>query len=101
MAVVGRLLPHCNFNGKVNLERVSKTRYISRCTVYHDFSCDTIVNSEVNRGTWKKLVTDVDVRIEYLNELISLACNLEEDIINRLEFTIAQILKTQATQSKF
>ena len=59
MGVVGRPIPYHNFDGKIFLERVSKKRYISKCTAHSNFSDDAIVNAEIKMGKW----------IDYIAEL--------------------------------
>ena len=50
MGVVGRPLPHRNFDGKIFLERVSKRKFIQKCTAHTNFSDDTLVNNEIKNG---------------------------------------------------
>ena len=87
MAVVGRPLPHRNFNGKIHIERVSETKYISKCTAHTNFSDDAVINAEMKAMEWKSLVTNENT-CEELLELIYSTYQLEKYILDRLEFYI-------------
>ena len=82
MAVVGRPLAHRNFDGKIHLERVSKTRKIGTRTSHHNFSDDVIVNDEIKSGSWKYLVSETDIYVFDLIHLLEETYNLEGYILD-------------------
>ena len=86
MGVVGRPIPHRNFDGKILLERVSKKRYISKCTAHSNFSDDAIINAEIKMGKWKIYVTDLHICIAEIRDIFYLNYELDDAIIDRLEF---------------
>jgi len=46
MAVVAGPLPHRNFDGRIHMERASKTVFVSKRTSHHNFSTDALINSD-------------------------------------------------------
>ena len=50
MGITGRPIPEKNFDGRVRLERVSKTVEVKKLTSYQNFSDDVIINSEIKEG---------------------------------------------------
>ena len=94
MGVVGRPIPHRGFDGKIFLERVSKTKYITMCTAHTNFSDDALVNAEIKNGEWRKLLPDLHLQISDLKVLFHDNYGLDDAVIDRLEFFMLQRLKT-------
>ena len=82
MAVVGHPLAHRNFDGKIHLERVSKTRLITTRTSHHNFSDDVIINDEIKSCSWKDLVSQSDIYGFDLIHLLEETYNLEGYILD-------------------
>ena len=99
MAIVGRPLPHCNFNGKIYIEHVSETKFISKCTAHTNFSDDALVNVELKAMEWKSLVTNENTCEELFDFIIS-TYQVEDYILDRLEFIRPLKLATMAIQKK-
>ena len=85
MAVVGRPIPHRNFDGKIHIERVSKSRILTSATAHTNFTHDAISNGAIKQGDWKGLVGSTDELAEDIIELLSATYNLDDDIIDRIE----------------
>ena len=51
LGVVGRLVPHCGFEGKILLERVSEEVGVSRLTSHTNFSDDVILIGQLKTVT--------------------------------------------------
>ena len=86
MGVVGRPVPHRQFDGKIFLERVSKTKYITMCTAHSNFSDDALINAQIKNGEWRNLVADLHINISDLKILFDENYDLENAVIDRLEF---------------
>ena len=86
MGVVGRPIPHRGFDGKIFLERVSKTKYITMCTAHTNFSDDALVNAEIKNGDWRKLIPALHSNLEEIKILFYDNYDLEDAVIDRLEF---------------
>ena len=84
---MGRPVPHRQFDGKIHLERVSKKRYIQKCTAHTNFCDDALINSEITTGEWKKLVvSDLQLNVRELKQLIFENYDLDMAVLDRLEF---------------
>ena len=88
MAIGGRLLAHRNFDGKIHLERVSKSRLITTRTSHHNFSDDVIVNDKIKSDSWKDIVSQTDIYGFDLIHLLEETCNLEGYILDRIGFFV-------------
>ena len=77
IGVVGRPIPYHNFDGKIFLERVSKKRYISKCTAHSNFSDDAIVHAEIKMGKWIKYIADFQLSVSELKEIFYLNYDLD------------------------
>ena len=86
MGIVGRPIPHRDFNGKIFMERVPRTRLVTTATAHTNFSDDALVNDAIKKGDWKLLVDSLLTTIEDLRNLIAGSYNLEGSIVDRLEF---------------
>ena len=88
MGVMGRPVPHRNFDGKIHQERVSKKRFITKCTAHTNFCDDALINSEIVGGEWRKLINeDLLVNVSEVNQVMYENYDLEEAIVDRLEFS--------------
>ena len=86
MGVVGRPIPHRNFDGKIFLERVSERIPVSKITSHQNFSDDVIINQGIKNGEWRTLFYDKSNLIvaEILTQ-IYINYALDESIYDRLE----------------
>ena len=85
MGVVARPIPHRNFNGKIFLERVSETKYVTSTTAHTNFSDDVIVNDDIEKGEWRDLMDETMTSVEDINLFIIQIYSLEEAVADRLE----------------
>ena len=87
MGVVGRPVPHRTFDGNIHLERVSKKRHIQKCTAYTNFSDDALINSEINCGKWRILISaDLQITVYEMKHTLYENYDLDEAVVDRLEF---------------
>ena len=86
MGVVGRPIPHRRFNGKIFMERVSKTKYVTSATSHTNFSDDALVNDAIKMGGWKDLVDSTVSTTEDLLEFIRESYNIEDSTVDHIEF---------------
>ena len=77
LAVVGRPLPHRNFNGKIYMERVSKEKFVATKTAQSNFLFDAVINSEIKNGAWKDLISINNTEISTLRDIVTNAYNLD------------------------
>ena len=86
MGVVGRPIPHRNFDGKIFLERVSERIPVSKITSHKNFSDDVIINQGIKNGEWRSLFDNKThlVVIKILTEIYKNYA-LDESIFDRLE----------------
>ena len=85
MAVVARPIPHRNFDGKVFMERVSKTKYIQKETAHKNFSDDAIINDILKFGEWRTQFHDEDIMVQEMIEILVQCYLLEDAISDRIE----------------
>ena len=64
MGVVGRPIPETQFDGRINLERVSETKVVKSLTAYQNFTDDVILNLQIKNGGWRKLYSKSILRDE-------------------------------------
>ena len=84
----GRPVPHRQFDGKIHIERVSKKRFIQKCTAHTNFCDDALLNSEIVSGKWKHLVSeDLHINVSEVKQLIYEYYDLEEAVVDRLELS--------------
>ena len=86
MGVVGRPIPHRNFDGKIFLERVSERIPVSKITSHQNFSDDVIINQGIKNGEWRSLF-DNETHLVVIEILTKIYKNyaLDEIILDRLE----------------
>ena len=71
MGVVGRPVPSKNFDGRIHLERVSKSVKVKKLTCHQNFTDDVIVNIQIKEGHWRDLHSEgatVDEMREAMHE---------------------------------
>ena len=64
MGVVGRPIPHRDFDGKIFMERVSRTKLVATATAHTNFSDDALVNDAMKKGDWRHLVDNIADTVE-------------------------------------
>ena len=87
LGVVARPRPHLHFDGKIHIERFSKTRPSTRMCTHTSFSHDICINLMLKKGQWMDLAdfkNDDWTTAEVLS-LIAEHYNLTEDVEKRLE----------------
>ena len=65
---------------------MSKIKYITKCTVYTNFSDDALVNAEIKNGEWRKLIPDLQLNLEEIKSLFHDNYDLDDAVLDRLEF---------------
>lgn len=85
MVVVGRPIPHRNFDGNIFLESVSKTEYVTKATAHTNFTDDTIANNMLKGGKWKHLFDTNDIEVDEVLRPISYSYALDDSIMDRME----------------
>ena len=101
MGIVGRPQRHRDFNGKILMHRVSKRRYITSLTAHTNFTDDAVLNAQIKEGEWRHLI---DVTIKTGDDLKFFFANtyeLENEIVDRLEFLIVPKLGVKAIQNAY
>ena len=86
MGVVGRPIPHREFDGKIMLERVSEEVPITRLGSHTSFTDDAIANAMIRNGEWRILFSPIEHILAI--DLISHVCEhyaLDEAIGDRME----------------
>ena len=86
MGVVARPISSRHFNGKIVMERVSRMRYVTMAIVHTNFCDDALVNDAIKSGDWKVLIDSFTTTVEDLITMISGAYNIEDSIVDRIEF---------------
>ena len=86
MGVVDQPIPHRQFNGKIFMEGVSRTHYVTTATAHTNFSDDALVNGAIKSGDWKQLVDLFTEPVEDLVVTVSGVYNLEYTIVDRIDF---------------
>ena len=74
-----------SFNGRIMLERISKTKLVKSKTKHSRFSQDAIVNYDIKGGGWKKFYT-AGMSVQDMIDTIVYVHELDEYVAERLEF---------------
>ena len=88
LGVVGRpkTVGGRHFNGRILMERVSRTKKVSKLTKHTRFLTDALVNHEIKLGSWRKYhspgVTTVDAMVEHMVG----GFQLDNEVGDRLKF---------------
>ena len=91
MGVEGKPISDKLFNGGLLVEIVSKIHLIKKKAAHQCLSDDIIINSEIKAGKWKDLyIPESDIQSDDLKEIVSENYDLEDHIIDRLEFSYKQ-----------
>ena len=86
MGVVGRPIPHRNFNGKIFLERVSERIPVSKITSHQNFTDDVIINQAIKNGEWRSLFeSEAHLLVSEIITQISQTYALDDCVSDRLE----------------
>ena len=88
MGVVGRprTVGERHFDGRIMLERISKTETVKKRTKHQRFTNDAIANYELKNGKWKDLyVADSNMTVGEFCEVIAETYDLDGDVADRLE----------------
>ena len=71
MGVVRRPILHRNFDRKILMERVSRTKYLQTAISHHNFSCDALVNSAIKIVSGRNYYQNrIDLWRIYLQSLV-------------------------------
>ena len=88
LGVVGRPIPHRQFDGRILLERVSTTEPVTRQTATTNFSDDIFINNTIKSGEWRQLFQGIsDLGCEDILNTVSSHYNLEHVVADRLELS--------------
>lgn len=86
LGVVGRLISHRAFSGKVLLDRVSEPTYVGRLTVNTSFSGNVLINCKIKGSEWSHLFDrQISLNVGDILEDVSLHCGLEINVSDRFE----------------
>ena len=87
LGVVGRprTVGDTHFNGRIMLERISKTSQVVKKTKHQRFTTDAVANYELKNGRWKDLYVN-GMTVGEMGELIVDSYDLDEEVADRLEF---------------
>jgi len=55
MGVVGRPIKDRGFDGRIHMERVSKTVKVKKMTAHQIFCDDVIINQQIKQRSWRDL----------------------------------------------
>ena len=99
MGVVGNPIPERGFDGGIFLERISKVEVVTKKMSHQRFSDDRLVNHQIKTGDWRSLVTpQLEIPTQELATLIGNVYNLEEAIVDRLEFSYSTFVGTRGNK---
>ena len=84
MGVVARPQMEYNFNGRVYLNRVSRTKRLARASKNKRFSVDVDVVKAIVSGEWKTQLTTDGMTVEELLEEVKTYYDLDEYVSDRL-----------------
>ena len=79
MGVVGRPRPDKTFDGRIFLERISKTYTIKKRTTNQRFSDDVLINPEIKNGKWRQFYVP-DMTCDDVKTFVGDAYELEDYI---------------------
>ena len=100
MGDVGRQRPDKNFDGRIFLERISKTYTIKKRTANPRFSDEFLINSEIKNGKWRQFYVP-DMTCDDLKKIVGDAYELEDYIIDRLEFSYKKLIGKKGKKNIF
>ena len=99
MGVVGNPIPERGFDGRIFLERISKDEVVTKKMSHQRFSDDRLVNHQIKTGDWRSLVTpQLEIPTQELATLIGNVYDLEEAIVDRLEFSYSTFVGTRGNK---
>ena len=100
IGVVARPIPHRSFNGKIFMERVSKTKCITSATSHTNFSDDALVNDAIKKGDWRELVDETVSTTDDLLQFIVESYHIDDSIADRIEFYYATKIGSSGNTKK-
>ena len=86
LGVVAQPVLEFGFDGKVHLERLSKEKSLQQTKQNQNFSDVIEINTQLKQGDWRYVATN-DMDIKTLIEVVGEEFMLDEEIIERLEFS--------------
>ena len=93
LSVIGRPRKDKGFNGKVLLERVSKTVMITKMTSHQKNSDDILINSEIKNIMWRNLyMSNQNMTMRELKGIIADTYDLDGFIAERLDLSFEQLV---------
>ena len=84
LGVVANPIPSRDFNGKIFLDRVSRTERYKNATCNQNFTDIASVNADIKAGKWYEHVNGESMKLSDLKDKVALAYNLDDDIKDRL-----------------
>ena len=100
MAVVARPMKHRNFDGKIFLERVLKTRFLEKATAHQNFTDDAIANEMLKNGEWRQHYDDNNVTCDEVLTSIGENYCLDDYVTDRLELFYVTKVGTNGNTKK-
>ena len=85
MGVVGRPINEKNFDGKIHLERVSKTVEVTKLTAHQNFCDDVVVNCQIKQGGWRDLHVE-GMSLDEMRDAMKHHFALDDAVCDRIEF---------------
>ena len=100
IGVVGRPRPDNNFDCHIFLERISKTCTITKGIANQRFSDDILINFKIKNRKWRQFHVP-DMICDDIKKIVGDVYEVEDYIIERLEFPYKQIVGKRAKQNIF
>ena len=100
MGVVGRSRLDKNFDGRIFLERIRKKYTIWKRITNQRFSDDVLINSEIKNRKWRHFYVP-NMICDDMKKIVGDAYELEDYIIERLEFLYKKLIGKRAKQNIF
>ena len=94
MGVVCRPIESKNFDGRIHLERVSKTIEVRKLTGHQKFWDDVRVNQQIKEGSWKDLHVP-GMSLDEIKFTLQEEYGLDEAVADRIDFVYkTKVLET-------
>ena len=88
LGVVGKLLPHRDFDGELLLDRVSEEVEVIRMTLHQNFSDNVLVNNTIKDGEWRMIVNVITyLSLSDIINTIAEYYDLEYEAFTKLELS--------------
>ncbi len=85
MGVVGRPNKERKFDGRIHMERVSKTQEVKKMTSHQSFCDDVIINQQIKRGSWRDLHCE-GCTVEEMRDSMQEQYALDDATVDHIEF---------------